>query len=48
VSVTCPACGEQGEYWEDRVTVHDSIAGFEVRSAGILHPDGTLHDHEDI
>jgi hypothetical protein len=40
--VECPACGDQGEYWEDRVPVHDSIVGFEIREAGIRHPDGRL------
>jgi hypothetical protein len=38
--VDCPACGDGGTYWEDRVS--DSIAGFEIRSAGIAHPDGRL------
>lgn len=40
--VTCPACGEDGTYWEDRISVHESIAGFEIREAGIQHPDGRL------
>lgn len=40
--IECPACGEPGEYWEDRISVHDSIVGYEIRAAGILHPDGGL------
>jgi hypothetical protein len=40
--VTCPACGDPGRYWEDRVPVHDSIVGFEIREAGIEHSDGRL------
>lgn len=40
--VDCPACGDRGTYWEDRVPVHDSIVGFEVREAGIRHSDGRL------
>jgi hypothetical protein len=41
-AATCPACGDKGTYWEDRVPVHDSIVGFEIREAGIEHPDGRL------
>jgi hypothetical protein len=40
--VACPACGEQGTYWEDRISVHDSIVGFEIRDAGIEHPNGKV------
>lgn len=40
--VDCPACGDRGTYWEDRVPVHDSIVGFEIREAGIRHSDGRL------
>lgn len=38
--VICPACGEAGEYWETRDTVHDSIIGYEIQEAGIRHEDG--------
>ena len=38
----CPACGDEGTYWEDRVAVHDSVVGFEIRDAGIEHPDGRV------
>ncbi|WPH57804.1 hypothetical protein [Mycobacterium phage WXIN] len=39
--VDCCACGEKATYWEMRVSVHDSVSGFEVISSGFDHPDGT-------
>jgi hypothetical protein len=46
--VCCPFCGNPGTYWEDRIAVHDSIAGFEIRAAGIAHADSRICTDADL